>query len=323
MPRQSASQETGRTGERWFISQLPANWIFQPPLDDVGVDGVVVVCEPGPLNGAEFRVQIKSSAKWIVRNDTILLAGLKRSAVLYWVTGFTPTLIVAYETSSRRGFCAWANQLLASRTDDLGEEGGSITLEMPMRTPIDPAVWDAIRLEVSGISTALGRNLVIAERALPFLRALNELSGAAKALYFAHAATPKEPQRTSEQRALIAELEITCHCDAVRAVLALDRDLQSSGIALGGLQEYAAEYVKRCSAFISNFQQLVDAGDQRRKCDFFPEGLAQERLAMIHSIISAMHELTQGAVMATSKSPAQAVVRSDPTSEPHGTESTG
>src|SRR5262245_42277159 len=36
MPRQKKAQETGRLGERWFPQQLPANWIFQPPHEDVG-----------------------------------------------------------------------------------------------------------------------------------------------------------------------------------------------------------------------------------------------------------------------------------------------
>jgi len=301
MPRQNKSQEIGRMGERWFVSQLPPNWIFQPPLDDVGVDGVVVICEAGSLNGAEFRVQIKSSAKWIIRNNSIVLTGLKRSTIQYWVTGFTPTLIIAYETSSNRGFCAWANQILALRTEELVEDQGSITLEIPMRMPIDSGVWDTVRTQISGISIALGRNLLVAETVVPFLRAIYELSGALKHLYFAQAATPKEPYRTDAQRKLISELEIVSHRDVVRAILALDRDLQSAGILLDGLKQYAEDYIKRCSGFIRGFQQIVDAGDQLLNCDFYPEGLALERPPMMHSIANTIHELTQAAVRAMTK----------------------
>ncbi len=288
-------------GERWFVSQLPPNWVFQPPLDDVGLDGVVVICEPGPLNGTEFRVQIKSSARWVVRNNSVVLTGLKRSAIRYWVTGFTPTLVIVYETSSNRGYCAWANQLLARRTEVLEEDEGATSLEIPMRIPIDGAVWNIVSAQVSGISIALGRNLILAERVVPFLRALNVLSGALKGLYFAQAARPKEPDRTEEQRRLISELEITCHRDVVRGIVTLDQEIQSSGASFDGLKQYAAEYVQRCGGFIKGFQELVDAGDKRLSCDFAPEGLAHERPAMMNSIANAMHELTQAAVMAARK----------------------
>jgi hypothetical protein len=96
MPNQNEAQLTGRRGERWFVSRLPPTWIFQPPLEDVGVDGVVVICSSGPLNGLEFRVQIKSSRKWRTSENFIVLKNVKTSSFRYWVTGFTPTLLVLY-----------------------------------------------------------------------------------------------------------------------------------------------------------------------------------------------------------------------------------
>src|SRR5437867_3498560 len=109
MPRQVKSQSVGRQGERWFEGLLPSTWILQPPKDDVGVDGVVVICEDGPLNGLEFRVQVKTSDKWTVSGDFISVRNVKRDSALYWITGFTPTLLVLHEVSTGRGAFAWAN----------------------------------------------------------------------------------------------------------------------------------------------------------------------------------------------------------------------
>ena len=234
-----------------------------------------------------------------MRNDAIILKRIKGSSLRYWVTGFTPTLIVTYETSTNLGFCAWANQLVATKTEDLKDKNGLVTLEIPMRTKIDSSVWDQIRIQISGISAALGRSLLIAERSIPFLRAINELSGAVKGLYFAQAAESKEPERTEEQKELLSELEIMCHRDVVRSILALEKDLRLSGISIGGLTEYASEYTERCSTFIKEFKQLLHTDNQRINCTFAPEGLVQNRPAMMNSIVSAIHELTQGAVRAT------------------------
>jgi hypothetical protein len=95
MPKSSTPQETGRLGERWFVSKLPASWIFQPPHEDVGIDGVVVICEPGQCNGLEFRVQVKASAQFRRKEGRIVIPDVKHSAMQYWVTGFTPTLLVS------------------------------------------------------------------------------------------------------------------------------------------------------------------------------------------------------------------------------------
>ena len=89
MLKQTEGQRTGREGERWFHNALPTNWILQPPLDDVGADGVVVICEDGPLNGTEFRIQVKSSKQWPIRDGMCCIRGVRRDAVMYWLTGFT------------------------------------------------------------------------------------------------------------------------------------------------------------------------------------------------------------------------------------------
>ena len=125
MPKQSKSQTIGREGEKWFESRLPTTWIPQRPTEDVGVDLLVVICDDGALNGLEFKVQVKSSAHWRVNNGTIAVP-FRRDSLFDLMRGFTPALLVVYDSKSKRGYYAWLNQivgsdlsLLASRTKDL------------------------------------------------------------------------------------------------------------------------------------------------------------------------------------------------------------
>jgi Domain of unknown function (DUF4365) len=175
MPNQNQAQLTGRQGERWFIGQLPSSWIFQPPMEDIGIDGLVVICAPGNFNGLEFRVQIKSSRKWTVKDGSMVLRNIKSASLRYWVTGFTPTLLILYETSTDRGFCAWANQILADKTGLLSGEESEISLHVPMTSPVDEKAWERIGNEVAGLSAVLGRRISLAGSVTPFLRALHVL----------------------------------------------------------------------------------------------------------------------------------------------------
>ena len=299
MPKQTSSQETGRIGERWFDSQLPPNWIAQFPREDVGIDRVVVICEPGSANGLEFRVQVKSSVRFQRRNDKLVVRGVKRSAVKYWVTGFTPTLVVAYETSLGMGYCAWANQILASKTELLQDAVGVCSLCIPTNMPVDESLWGRIRDQVGGISAALGRRLLLAGRVVPFLRALNQMSGALQGLYFAEAARPPEPNRTEAQREFMWELEVTCHRDVVRATLALEKEVLDCSVTIGGLKQYAEEYARRCRGFIPEFDRTITTEAKPCQCRVDPEGLANERRPLMNSIAGAIHELTHAAVRAS------------------------
>ena len=298
MPKQTASQETGGAGERGSVSRLPTNWIFQPPLEDVGIDGVVVICGPGAGEGLEFRVQIKSSTRFRRNGEMLIVPNVKRSALRYWVTGFTPTLVVAYETSSASGYCAWANQILASMADSLDVEHGTCALEVPMQTPVNDSAWTIIREQASGIYAAIGRHVLVAGTIVSFLKAMNQLSGALKGLYFAEAARPPEQHRTKEQRELMHELEATSHRDVVRAMLTLHQELMEHGRCLTGLTQYADDYSERVEGFIRGFRKTV-ASDERVRCQVIAEGFAIERRPLMNSIAGVLHELTQAAVYAS------------------------
>jgi len=107
MPKQSEGQIIGREGEIWFESQLPSGWVLQPPKSDVGVDGVVVICDTSDLNGREFRIQVKASKKPKIRESNIVISRLKYSTIEYWFLSPLPTLIVFYDATEKCGYYRW------------------------------------------------------------------------------------------------------------------------------------------------------------------------------------------------------------------------
>lgn len=296
MPRQSPSQQIGRAAERWFVSQLPPSWIFQRPTEDVGIDGVVVICEAGPANGLEFKVQVKGSAIFSRVEDKIVLRRIKRSAMRYWITGLTPTLVVAFEAKSGTGFFAWANEVLAPVAAILGEDG-YMDVRLPSRRTIGPGSWHLIREQCRAINAALARQLRIGDSAFTFLRVLDELSGSLKYLYFAENANPADAERTHEQRALMCELELSAHRDVVRALSELHRQLADQGNEWTGLRQYADWYIGRVSSFFPRFPDFVGS-DQRISVEIAPDRMAAERRFLMNEVASALHELTQVAVQA-------------------------
>jgi len=264
-------------------------------MEDIGIDGVVVICSPGKFNGLEFRVQIKSNQKWTIKDNSIVVRNVKPASLRYWITGFTPTLIVLYETTTDRGFCAWANQVLADKTKLLSSEENEISLHIPMISPIDGNIWERIGHEVAGLSAVVGRRISMAGSVAPYLRALHVLSGAAKALYFVQQAHPKPGFRTEEQEALMLELEIVSHRDVIREMRALADDADSCGGDVIGFREYADNYKELCSTAIKDFDSIIQNPDVIRDCNVSPEGIAQHRNGFMHSLIDAIHQLAEAA----------------------------
>lgn len=292
MPKQVEAQMLGREGERWFASALPANWLLQPPLDDVGVDGVVVICEEGPLNGTEFRVQVKTSRRWMIRENTVQVGGLTRAAVMYWLTGFTPTLLVLYDSTSQRGYCEWVNRLAAVHAGVLHGSGKTLSLQVPIECEIGPDSWDRLRRDLGMMNGLISRRILSAGKALPLLQALHALTGALKGFDFAAHATKGGYRPEGEDHDILCQLEIACHRDVVRALLALQENLDGSGFQIEGIAEFARGYAEKCSSMITGFDGFVADPDTMRTVTINATDLEQRRAGFIRSILEAMCQLT-------------------------------
>lgn len=292
MPRQVKAQSVGRQGERWFTALLPSTWILQPPLDDVGVDGVVVICEDGPLNGLEFRVQIKSSDKWTIRDESILVRNVNRDSALYWITGFTPTLLVLYEVSTGRGAFAWANQVLAGHQRLVSKAGKTVSLHVPLSRELKQEVWPQIGQELRALNGMLARRLLSSGKAVPLLRAVHALAEAIHGFDFAANCTKDGQPVVGDDAKLLWQLEVSCHRDVVRALRSISAELDGTGVKIEGLSAFTAEYASKCSGFIGRFDEIVADPDKLRNLQVNVAEMATRRAGFTRSLVDAIRQLT-------------------------------
>jgi len=243
-------------GERWFPQQLPATWIFQPPREDVGVDGVVVICDETRSNGLEFRVQIKSRQRWHLSGDA-LCAMVKRDSVIYWLSGFTPTLLVLYETTTDRGWCAWVNQLVAEDPARLASslEAKTVTLRVPATHRLEPGRLQTLSLQLRALNSRLARRVMVAGAALPILEATHQLMRSLHLIDLCANGRQDDSQEIALDALLLAE--ITAHKEVVTALLALNDELRDSASSIMGLGMTARRYMEDCEAFVADFSGFV------------------------------------------------------------------
>ena len=292
MPKQTPSQLIGRKAERWLANALPPNWVLNPPLDDVGLDGTVVICEEGPLDGLEFRVQVKGSHRWRRKAGRISLR-VKRQTLLYWITGFTPTLLIFRETGSDSAEWGWVNQIVGTQPHVLTSKERDVTLTVHPSWQFTTEAWEAIGRGLYALTRHIGARIVAAGKALPLLRAIHELLAAARAIDFvASAKKAGGDPVTNEDRLELAKLEITAHRDVIRAIRRLDADLRENDILLDGLEQFASGYLFDCTQFTTDFENFVNAPTAPQIVRFSPSALALARPRLIRTIIAAAHQLT-------------------------------
>ena len=185
MVKQTTSQYLGRRGERWFVNQLPDSWIFQFPSEDIGIDGVVVIGEPGLLNGSEFRVQVKTRRSWEKTSDKIVLRNVKRSAVRYWASGLTLTMLALFEADNDTGHYFWVRDLFDDPLTLFTGKTHTITLRVPMTHPIIPSCWTSVRERLTEYYRSLSTAFSAASIASNLFEILHSLLEFLRALQFA------------------------------------------------------------------------------------------------------------------------------------------
>jgi len=271
MPKQNKAQNIGRLGERWFPHQLPANWIFQPPLEDVGIDGVIVICEDGPSNGLEFRVQIKSSEHWKIQKGSILLR-VKRNNLNYWLSGFNPTLIVLYESSNNIGWYSWVNQLIAEDLSALKGKSETILLRIPFDKRLNASSWNIISRQLHTFHLRVTKNIIATGMALPVIETTHLLMQSLKLIDLCAYNWPEDlkdfnkkmdindlnARNDIEECSHLVDAEITAHKEIAQALFQLDQKLNEVGIPDTGVKDAAQKYCEVCARFVDDFHKFVE-----------------------------------------------------------------
>jgi Domain of unknown function (DUF4365) len=255
MPNQSLSNIIGRKGERWFQSQIPSDWIFQAPSEDIGIDGTVVICDESPLNGTEFRVQIKASEKFSRDTEQLTVPKIKRSTFVYWLSGFTPTLLVAYDHINDEGYYYWVNKLVAENSYLQNTESEMINLSIPKLFKINSECWTNIKDDLKDLKISIANMFHDQSILLPYLYDLMQII---KRLNYSNTVKKIDGSPlTPEDIKFIWEVEISCHREfvlIVEEILTHIKEESSTGLYI---KRVISGYKKVCEGFCVNFEEAL------------------------------------------------------------------
>lgn len=258
MPYQSEAQITGDKGENWFATQLPPGWILQPPKRDVGVDGVVVICDKTDLNGREFRIQIKASNAPTINNSMIIIPGVKRSTIEYWFLSPLPTLLVAYDATQNLGFFRWHSDLYHEVRDVLDrQETQSVSVFIPISNRLDQEGWTAIRNNLKWHYHNLSEALFASQNAKSLFPTIHNLAAAVRQLNSIDHQPIPEDKRTKEQEGILALMEMMQHRLVVSTLMQLLSELEQETEGARRLDAWIHSYGSKVSSVFPNFEKLT------------------------------------------------------------------
>lgn len=304
MPKQNKAQNIGRLGERWFPQQLPANWIFQPPHEDIGIDGVVVICEDSPSNGLEFRVQIKSSKNWEINEESILIR-VKKDNLKYWLTGFNPTLLVLYDTTKNIGWYSWVNQLIAEDISSLHSQSKSVLLRIPSGKVLDASIWNIVSLQLHALHHRIAKRLIVTNMALPVIRTIHSLTQSLRLIDLCGYNWPEDlkdfdninindlnARKDLDKCNELVDAEITAHKEIAQTLFELDKDLTEAGIPKTGAKDAALKYCEVCARFIKNFHEYLDYSGPGFQTQVDVKSMFGYRSQAVREVTQIVHNLS-------------------------------
>lgn len=135
MIKQSKHQITGRVGESWFESILPASWIFEKPKTDIGLDGRVFLGTDESVGELEFAVQIKTTNNLKRQGKHFIFTGIKSDTFKFWATRVYPTFLIVYDNKNKKGYYVILSSSLNSLTD-LQEKKKSVVIKFPVASEL-------------------------------------------------------------------------------------------------------------------------------------------------------------------------------------------
>lgn len=259
MAKQSSAQMIGRRGQRWFESQLPHNWLVQEPRnnDDASIDYTITVADGSKMSGLHFRVQVRTKLRTTVTDGHVTLGNVKRSALLDWLIGTTPTLLVLYDCERNCGYCEWANLLINKDFELVFGKSKTTTVRVPTIKCL-PEAWETIRDELVALHGMLIDTMQFSMLQHIVLFAIVQVTLAYQAVAFTYVVEPKADDRTEKQSTLLVKLEGDAHRGAVRTAIWLVKRLTEMGVATDGLGDWIENYKAACRTFITKFDEAVE-----------------------------------------------------------------
>ena len=299
MPYLSEAQHQGDAGEMWFEAHLPEKWKAYRPWPDVGVDRVVVVLDESNLNGHEFRVQIKTFRALKIVENEIVLPGIKRTTLDYWFCSATPTLIVAVDITSRRGYFVWHQDISRERLKKIFEgTAQKVSLRIPSNNNLDQFGWDRIRKDLESHHHGLlwhVRKSLDASLVEPII---HELAQAAKQLANNERQRFIIPieNRSRQQEGILGLIDIVQHKSVLHAADMLLQALEPSSLPYMQIESWRRHYHEVAKSVFPTLDNLeygdVIPGDFQVKFD--RNRIHSTRPTLILAIVGFMVRLTPG-----------------------------
>lgn len=300
MPRITDEQARGDAGERWFVGQLPKGWFFQRPSTDLGVDGIVVVTEPGILNGLEFRVQIKTSKKFPKRGSKVAISGLNLESVRYWFANPTPLLLVAFEDSVNTAYFGWHDDAISDPKGQLSSGRSTLSAYIDVHDVLSLDGWNSIRKRLEEHYAAILQAFYASDVAGFLVPTLHELATEVKYLFFAHSAKHwGMEERTADEVAqgerTLTLLDFRTHCDVIRTLQSLNSKLKRFPREQTSIANFTDGYRDAVSSFIEGFKELPEnpSPDQEIRVD--AERMRLLRPMLIDGLLQVIQTLSQPA----------------------------
>ena len=126
--------------ERFVKFHLPNEWTFSKPSNDYGIDLVCEVVIDNEIRGYEFGIQLKS--KKIEKNSNyVLIKGLKRSTIYYWLHSIRPVILIAYVEEDKQAYWEW----ISNSSFDLTKTNDKFQLKIYKQNIVDPINSNQIR----------------------------------------------------------------------------------------------------------------------------------------------------------------------------------
>jgi len=294
MVAQTEAQVLGREGERWFQSQVPAEWAYEPPRIDLGLDGRVAIGNSREIGQFQFGVQIKARRRCqISSRGHVTIPGIKRATLLYWVSSLLPTLVVLYDATKRRGYYSWLPDALPRPKKFLSSRRKTVTLHLSAKQVLDEKCWKAIATRVEHYYEWLTASLERARSSELFLTTLNSLARAAQGLGRVQVLSPSVLEEESAdimQLQTLSMLELLSHREAYCGLVELAEILGGSHPA-GEFATSGARYYKE---LLENSYYPLDDALRKRADTFAIRSNPKETARVLPLALGLLHDLLVG-----------------------------
>ncbi len=257
MRKQSTSQIIGRDGERWFQSILPPQWILNKPTEDFGIDFIVAIGDEENVTSFEFGVQVKTRKHWHAQGRKLVVSQLSLDVLRYWSMRLTPTLLVAYEASTKKGYYIWVPEILTEEV--LQRKCATTSLSIPMKQKLTEKSWPSIKEELLRYHRELAASLGALKALRPVIKAINSFAQSSMLLRIAETSSPKE----ENEKMLLDLSQALAHREVIVALESLAENIGASTHAGTKLLASSSAYRSLCEEIYHPFDAFMkDNKDQ-------------------------------------------------------------